>query len=102
MKHRATAFLVYSPNVDDDRKSPPPLGRVRGEGRVGKRGPQQVTTTEGERFQVKGEDTLYEDPCDAIRRARKLGNGAEVIRLSDRKRIAIVLGYIPAPPKEWT
>jgi len=49
-----------------------------------------------------GEETLYDDPCDAIRRARKLGSGSEVIRLSDRKRIAIILGHIPPPPKEWS
>lgn len=66
-----------------------------------KRTPKHITTVEGELFQVKGEETLYDDPCDAIRRARKLGAGAVVIRISDRKVIAEVPGYIPPPPKEW-
>jgi hypothetical protein len=67
-----------------------------------KRGPKHVDTVDAETFQVKGEDTIYNDPCDAVARARKLGAGSMVVRLSDGKLIAVVPGYIPAPPKEWT
>lgn len=67
-----------------------------------KREPKHVTTSEGDKFQVKGEEKLYDDPIEAIRRARRLGAGSEVIRLSDKKLIAQVPGYIPPPPKEWT
>jgi len=67
-----------------------------------KRTGTSVTTVDAETFQVKGEDTIYNDPCDAVARARKLGAGSRVVRLSDGKLIAVVPGYIPAPPKEWT
>jgi hypothetical protein len=67
-----------------------------------KRTPTSVITVDAETFQVKGEDTIYNDPCDAVARARKIGAGAMVFRLSDGKLIASVPGYIPAPPKEWT
>ncbi len=66
-----------------------------------KRPAKHVKTVEGEQFQVKGEETLYDDPTEAVRRARKLGGGSVVIRLSDKKVIAHVPGYIPSPPKEW-
>jgi hypothetical protein len=52
-------------------------------------------------FQVKGEATVYEDPVDAIRRARFLGTGSVVIRLPDGAIIAQVPGFIPPPPREW-
>jgi hypothetical protein len=58
---------------------------------------------DGDVFQVVGEEQLYADPCDAIRRANKLMNGSNVIRLSDKKIIAIgPHGWVPPPPKEWT
>jgi hypothetical protein len=76
--------------------------RTEGAKKIPKRVPTPVATVNGERFQVKGEEKVYEDPCDAIRRARALGAGSEVIRLSDGKLIAEVPGYIPPPPREWT
>jgi hypothetical protein len=63
--------------------------------------PRYIATVDGDKFQVKGEETLYEDPCDAVQRARKLGPGHEVIRVSDGKLIALVPNHIPAPPREW-
>ncbi len=78
----------------------PKVSRVNGEEEA-KRTPRHIQTTEGDKFQVKGEERLYDDPCDAIRRARKIGAGAEVLRISDHKIIAVVPGYIPPPPKEW-
>ena len=63
--------------------------------------PKIIATVDGDKFQVRGEERLYDDPIDAIRRARVLGGGSTVIRLSDKKIIASVPGYIPPPPKEW-
>lgn len=68
----------------------------------GKRTPKRtVLSVDGETFQVKGEEQLYDDPCEALKAARKKGPGAVVIRLSDRKPIAEVRGYIPKQPREW-
>ena len=87
MKHRAAALSDL--DLDDEVEKKP------------KRSPQHVKTVPNDKFQVKGEKTIYDDPVAAIRRARERGAGSKVIRLSDGKLIAEVPGYIPPPPKEW-
>jgi hypothetical protein len=62
---------------------------------------QNVPTVDGDKFQVVGEDRLYDCPIDAIRRAKQVGAGTTVIRLSDGKSIASIPGYEPPAPKEW-
>lgn len=63
--------------------------------------PHPIPSVDQDQYQVRGEATIYDDPCAAIRRARKRGKGSEVIRLSDQKLIASVPGYIPPMPREW-
>ena len=62
--------------------------------------PLTITHVDGDRFQVVGEARVYEDPVDAIQRARRIGPGAEAIRLSDGKPLCTIPGYIPPPPKD--
>ena len=67
------------------------------------REPRHITTVKGDMFRVDGEERLYDDPIDAIHRARKLRNGSNVCRLSDGKVIAYgPNGFEPSAPKEWT
>lgn len=70
-------------------------------GRTAHRLPTKIETVEGDLFQVKGEEQVYKDPCEAMARSRELGGGSVVIRLSDSKVIATVPGYIPQAPIEW-
>jgi hypothetical protein len=65
-------------------------------------GPTRVVTVDGDQFQVRGEERIYDTPEEAMERSRQLGGGSVVIRLSDRKVIASVPGVVPPPPKEWT
>ncbi len=72
----------------------------RAEERAEKKRPKHIATVDGDKFQVKGEPTLYADPSAAMARARKV-LPSEVIRISDGKVIAVFTGYIPTVPKEW-
>ena len=60
--------------------------------------PTKITTVDNDKFQVVGEEKLYDCPCDANARARKVGPGTEVIRLSDGKTISVTPTFIPPPP----
>lgn len=62
--------------------------------------PIPVAHVDGDKFQVVGEKTLYDDPIEALQRMRKKGPGSRTIRLSDGKEIASVPGYIPPAPKD--
>ena len=55
---------------------------------------------EPEGFQIRGETHVYDNVVDALRHSRKLGRGAEVIRLSDGALLATVPGYSPPAPRE--
>jgi endonuclease YncB( thermonuclease family) len=64
------------------------------------RAPTVPSTVDGDQFQVVGEEKLYACPVDANKRARKLGRGTTVIRMSDGKVISIVPDHVPPPPRE--
>ena len=61
--------------------------------------PTHVSTINGEKYRVRGEDTIYDEMYDANARAKKLGPGIEVERMSDKKVVATTPTFIPSPPK---
>ena len=61
------------------------------------RRPVHVKVTKGDKFQVVGDDTdPFDSIIDANKRARKVGPGTEVIRLSDGKLVSVVANKIPS------
>jgi len=80
---------------------PPPAAVPTKKNQPKSREPTYPTTVDGDQFQVVGEENLYSDPCDAIDRAKVLGAGHAVTRMSDGKVIAHIPGYTPPPPREF-